>query len=56
VPVLVSAAPPPGTYDDITAAVDFAEVAAAVVAIAAIIAVALVARKGARMVLGMIGR
>lgn len=45
-----------GTYDDITGAVDFAEVATAVVAIAALIAVALVAKKGARMVLGMIGR
>lgn len=46
----------PGTYDGITGAVDFAEVATAVVAIAALIAVALVAKKGARMVLGMIGR
>jgi len=46
----------PGTYDGITSAVDFAEVATAVVAIAALIAVALVAKKGARMVLGMIGR
>jgi len=55
VPVL-SFATPAGTYDDITAAVDFAEVATAVVAIAALIAVALVARKGARMVMGMIGR
>lgn len=45
-----------GTYDEITGAVDFAEVAVAVVAIAALIAVALVAKKGARMVLGMIGR
>lgn len=49
-------ATPAGTYDGITAAVDFAEVATAVVAIAALIAVALVAKKGARMVLGMIGR
>lgn len=54
-PVVVFATPA-GTYDDITAAVDFAEVATAVVAIAALIAVALVARKGARMVMGMIGR
>jgi len=45
-----------GTYDDITGAVDFGEVATAVVAIAALIALALVAKKGARMVLGMIGR
>lgn len=54
-PVL-SFATPAGTYDDITGAVDFAEVATAVVAIAALIAVALVAKKGARMVLSMIGR
>lgn len=46
----------PGTYDALTGAVDFADVATAVVAIAALIAVALVAKKGARMVLGMIGR
>lgn len=49
-------ATPAGTYDEITASVDFAEVATAVVAIAAVIAVALVAKKGAKMVLGMIGR
>lgn len=55
VPVLALATPA-GTYDAITTAVDFAEVATAVVSIAAIIAVALVAKKGARMVLGMIGR
>lgn len=55
VPALVNATPA-GTYDSISAAVDFAEVATAVVAIAALIAVALVAKKGARMVLGMIGR
>lgn len=54
-PVL-SFATPAGTYDGITGAVDFDEVATAVVAIAALIAVALVAKKGARMVLGMIGR
>ncbi|HMN45893.1 MAG TPA: hypothetical protein PKE27_15045 [Povalibacter sp.] len=54
-PVL-SFATPAGTYDGITSAVDFEEVATAVVAIAALIAVALVAKKGARMVLGMIGR
>lgn len=46
----------PGPYDGITDAVDFAAVATAVGAIAALIAVALVARKGARLVLGMIGR
>lgn len=46
----------PSTYAGITSAVDFEEVATAVVAIAALIAVALVAKKGARMVLGMIGR
>lgn len=45
-----------GTYDGITSAVDFAEVATAVVAIGGLIAVALVARKGVRMVLSMIGR
>lgn len=54
-PVLAFATPA-GTYDGITDAVDFAEVATAVVAIGALIAVALVAKKGARMVLGMIGR
>lgn len=55
-PVLAFATPPAGAYDDITGAVDFAAVATAVVAIAALIAVALVAKKGARMVLSMIGR
>lgn len=54
-PVLAFATPA-GTYDGITAAVDFEEVATAVVAIGALIAVALVAKKGARMVLSMIGR
>lgn len=53
---VVAFAEPGGTYDSITDAVDFAEVATAVVAIAALIAVALVAKKGARMVLSMIGR
>lgn len=53
-PVLALATP--ATYDGITGAVDFAEVATAVVAIGALIAVALVAKKGARMVLSMIGR
>jgi len=45
-----------GPYDTITDAVDFAAVATAVVAIAALIAVALVAKKAARMILSMIGR
>lgn len=53
---VVAMSAPAGAYDDILAAVDFAEVATAVAAIAALIAVALVARKGARLVLGMIGR
>jgi hypothetical protein len=54
-PVLVNATPA-GPYDGITDAVDFAAVATAVGAIGALIAVALVARKGVRMVLSMIGR
>lgn len=45
-----------GPYDAITDAVDFAAVATAVGVIAGLIAVALVAKKGARMVLSMIGR
>jgi hypothetical protein len=45
-----------GPYDAITDAVDFARVATAVGVIAGLIAVALVAKKGARMVLSMIGR
>lgn len=53
-PVVASASA--GPYDGITAAVDFEAVATAVGAIAALIAVALVAKKGVRMVLSMIGR
>lgn len=45
-----------GPYDAITDAVDFAAVATAVGVIAGLIAIALVAKKGARMVLSMIGR
>lgn len=53
-PVVASASA--GPYDAITDAVDFAAVATAVGVIAGLIAVALVAKKGARMVLSMIGR
>lgn len=53
---LLAFATPSADYSAITDAVDFETVATAVVAIAAVIALALVAKKGARMVLGMIGR
>lgn len=41
-------------YDAITTAVDLSAVATGVVAVGALLAVVLVARKGARMLLGMI--
>ena len=53
---VVSLAGEAGPYDAITDAVDFGAVATAVGVIAGLIAVALVAKKGARMVLSMIGR
>jgi hypothetical protein len=40
----------------ITSAVDFSTVATAVVAVGALIAVVLVAKRGSKMLLGMIGR
>lgn len=43
-------------YSSLTAAVDFSSVGTAVLAIAALLATALVVKKGARMVLSMIGR
>lgn len=43
-------------YSVITGSVDFAAVGAAVLAIAGLLAVPLVVKKGARMVLSMIGR
>lgn len=43
-------------YSALTAAVDFSSVGTAVLAIAALLATALVVKKGARMVLSMIGR
>jgi len=43
-------------YTALTGAVDFSGVSTAVLAIAALLAAALVVKKGARMVLSMIGR
>lgn len=40
-------------YDDIVTAASWADAATAVVAVAAALGIALVARKGARLVLGM---
>lgn len=45
-----------GAYDAITAAVSFTDVVTGVVAVAALIAVVIVAKKGAHMLLSMIGR
>ncbi len=45
-----------GTYDSITTAVDWSEVSTALVAIGALIAAVLVVKRGARMILSMIGR
>lgn len=53
---VVAMATPAGPYDAITDAVDFAAVATAVGVIGGLLAIALVAKKGVRMVLGMIGR
>lgn len=53
VPVLANAAT---TYDDITAAVSWGAVGAAIVAIAALKAAPLVISAGSKMVLRMIGR
>lgn len=53
---VVAMATPAGDFDTLTAAVDFADVGTAVVAIAAALAAALVIKKGARLVLSMIGR
>jgi hypothetical protein len=43
-------------YDDITAAVDWADVVTGIVAIAALVAAVLVVMRGSRMLLRMIGR
>ena len=51
---LASATPP--DFSSLTGAVDFSTVATAVLAIAALLVVPLVVKKGARFVLGMIGR
>lgn len=45
-----------GTYDGITAAVNWADVITAVVAVGALVAAVLVVKRGARMILSMIGR
>lgn len=45
-----------GTYDGITAAVDWADVITALTAIGALIAAVLVVSRGTKMVLRMIGR
>lgn len=45
-----------GDYDSITAAVDWADAGAAVVAVAALVAGVLVLIRGSRIVLGMIRR
>lgn len=60
--VLASAAPfalmaePAGTYDAITDAVDFADVLAGVVAIAALVAAVLVGIRGVRWILAAVKR
>lgn len=43
-------------YDAITAAVDWADVITGIAAIAALVAAVLVVKRGAKMLLGMIGR
>lgn len=43
-------------YDAITAAVDWTDVITGIAAIAALVAAVLVVKKGAKMLLGMIGR
>lgn len=55
-PLLALATPTGPDFSGLTDAVDFSTVVTAVLAIGALIAVALVAKKGARMVLSMIGR
>ncbi|HTD72156.1 MAG TPA: hypothetical protein VK652_01415 [Steroidobacteraceae bacterium] len=49
-------AAPAGDYDAITAAVDWSDVISGIAAIAALVAAVLVVKKGAKMLLGMIGR
>lgn len=49
-------AAPAGDYDAITAAVDWADVITGIAAIAALVAAVLVVKRGAKMLLGMIGR
>lgn len=52
----VAHATPAGDYDAITAAVDWADVITGIAAIAALVAAVLVVKRGAKMLLGMIGR
>lgn len=52
----VAALATPGTYDAITDAVDWADVITGIGAIAALIAAVLVVKRGAGMLLRMIGR
>lgn len=51
----VAAHATPGTYDDLTAAVDWSDAIVAIMAVAALLAAVLVIRKGVRFVLRMIG-
>jgi len=51
-----SALATPGTYDGITAAVDWADVITGITAIAALVAAVLVVMRGSKMLLRMIGR
>lgn len=53
---VASFATPAGDYDAITGAVDFAQVAAGIGAIAALVAVVLVVKRGSGWLLRMIGR
>lgn len=53
-PLVASATPPPGDYDAITSAVDFAAVGIAIAAIGALFASPLVIKKGTKMVLSML--
>lgn len=52
----VAQATPAGDYDAITAAVDWGDVITGIAAIAALVAAVLVVKRGAKMLLGMIGR
>jgi len=45
-----------GTYDSLTAAVNWGEVTTAIVAVGALIAAVLVVRRGVKMILSSIGR